>query len=176
MRSLIVLSMFLLFVFCSTGCDNSSKYKAFIQSHDAIHPGMSISEAFEAGLADYLILMGNKNVAGGTLQKRQPAGETCRRYIFDISYYNSSPPGKFSVRVFCNMNEPTAAQVIPPKSFTGKQEFLNALDSDYATWAPSMSFRVESPPKRFFGVYDHYEIRTDAKGKVTSVSPINISK
>ncbi len=176
MKSRIVLSIILLLLMlCCIGCDKSGKHEAFMGSHDAIRPGMSIGEAFDAGLADYLVLMGNKNVAGGTLEERQPVSATCKRYVLDIAH-SSVSPGRFSVRVFCNMNEPTAPEVIPPKFFNSKREFIIALHNDYRTWANSMSFRVELPPKRFFGGYDHYEIRTDAEGKVASVSPISISK
>jgi len=168
--------LLLLFVMCFAGCSKSSKHKAFIRSHDAIHPGMSIRQAFESGLADYLILMKNKNVPGGTLPGKQPVSSTCNRHVLEIAYFASSLSGVFWVRVYCGVNEPSAPQVIPERSFKNKKEFLSALDSDYATWAKSMSFRVVSPPKELFGVYDNYEIITDAEGKVASVSPINVSR
>jgi hypothetical protein len=137
---------------------------------------MSIRQVFESGLADYLILMKNKNVPGGTLPEKQPVSSTCERHVLDITYFASSLSGDFWVRVYCGMNEPSAAQVIPERSFKNKKEFLSALDSDYAARAKSMSFRVASPPKQLFGVYDNYEIITDAEGKVASVSPINVSR
>ncbi|HEY3308944.1 MAG TPA: hypothetical protein VGJ93_10865 [Desulfuromonadaceae bacterium] len=168
--------LLLLFVMCFAGCSKSSKYKAFIRSHDAIHPGMSIRQAFESGLSDYLIQMKNKNIPGGTLSEKQPVSNACNRHLLDISYFSSSGSGNFWVRIYCGINEPSAPQVIPERSFKNKEEFLKALDSDYATWAKSMSFKVESPPKQLFGVYDNYEIITDAEGKVASVSPINVSK
>jgi hypothetical protein len=136
---------------------------------------MPISEAFDAGLADYLVLMGNKNVAGGTLEERQPVSATCRRHVLDITC-NAASSRPFSVRVFCNMNEPAATEVIPPRYFSNRRELIIGLHSFYRTWAKSMSFRVESPPNELFGVYDHYEIKTDAEGKVASVSPILKSK
>ena len=50
---------------CAMGRD-SSDYSSFLASHDAIRPGMSMQQVFEAGLADYLIKLGGKNVAGST--------------------------------------------------------------------------------------------------------------
>jgi hypothetical protein len=116
---------------------------------------MSIREVFESGLADYLIRMGVKNVPGGTVPQKQPVSATCKRYVLDIFHFGSS----FWVRVYCNINDSSAQQVIPEKSFSSKEEFLQALDSMYGQWASSMAFRVESPAKRLFGftiitVYD----------------------
>lgn len=152
------------------GCNG--RYQAFEKSHDSIRIGMSIRQVFESGLADYLIQMKNKNVPGGTLTEKQPVSNTCKRHVLDITYFDSSFSGAFWVRVYCGMNEPSAPQVIPERSFKNKEEFLQALDTEYASVARSMEFRVESPPKRLFGVYDHYDFTMGQEGKVITVSPI----
>jgi hypothetical protein len=35
-----------------------------------------------------------------------------------------------------------------------------------------MTFRVQSPPKELFGVYDHYIFTIDETGRVASVSEV----
>jgi hypothetical protein len=155
------------------GC--SGEYQTFENSHDSIRTGMSLRQVFESGLADYLIRMKNKNVPGATLPVKQPVSNACKRHVLDISYFNSSFSGAFWVRVFCGMNEPSAPQVIPERSFKNKEEFLQALDTTYASFARSMEFRVESPPKKMFGVYDHYTFTTDETGKVSAISPVKLA-
>ena len=149
-----------------------AKFWAFQKSHDSIRVGMSLREVFDSGLADYLMRLGNKNVPGGTLMEKQPVSSDCKRHVLDIHYFGSVPPAAFWVRVYCNMNGPSDKQVIPAQSFRTKKEFLKALDEIYAPWAKSMEFSVESPPKRLFGVYDHYNFTTDETGRVSSVSEI----
>lgn len=151
------------------GCNG--KDRAFQKSHDSIRIGMTLREVFDAGLADYLIRMRNKNVPGGTLPNKQPISETCKRYVVDIYYFEP----EFWVRVYCGMNEPSSPQVIPQRSFKNKQEFLQALDTIYAPWIRSLEFRVESPPKQLFGVYDHYKFTIDEAGSVITVSPVIFS-
>lgn len=74
------------------------------------------------------------------------------------------------------MNEPSASQVIPAGSFKTKREFLQALDSVYASWARNMEFRAESPPLEAFVSYDHYLFTTDQQGRVATVSPVFLSR
>jgi len=73
------------------------------------------------------------------------------------------------------MNEPSALQVIPESSFKTKQEFLQALDSVYASPVKHMEFRVASPPREPFGTYDRYFFTTDQQGRVVTVSPVLLS-
>lgn len=153
-------------VACSEG-----RAKAFVISHDAIRPGMSLREVFDAGLADYLESMGTKNVPGATLPDKQPASSACKRHVLDIAF-----SGGFRVRVYCGMNSPTASELVPMGEFKDKQALLQALDQDYASWAANMEFRVESPPREIFGIYDHYRFVTDAQGRIIMVSPVIVSR
>jgi len=154
---------------------NSGDYQSFVASHDAIRPGMSIRQVFEAGLADYLINAGGKNVPGSTVPEKQPASAECRRHVFDVHYGGGDPmrkaSGGFSVRVYCNMNGPSDREVAPQGSFQTTREFLEGLDA-FSVWAKHMSFRVESPALKIGGVYDNYSFATDETGKVLTVSPI----
>lgn len=152
------------------GCSEESN-QAFLRSHDAIHRGMTMREVFEAGLADYMKGMGTKNVPGATLPERQPVSSNCARHVLDISY-----SGAFWVRVYCGMNSPSAPQLVPEETFDDRQAFLRALDADYASWARNMEFRVESPPRELFGIYDHYRFTTDQEGRVDKVSPVISSR
>ena len=160
---------------CVMGRD-SSGYRSFIASHDAIRPGMSIRQVFEAGLADYLIKAGSKNVPGSTVPDKQPVSADCRRHVFDVHYGGGDPmrkaPGGFSVRVYCDMNGPSDRQVAPQGAFQTAREFLDGLEA-FSVWTKNMSFRVESPPLEIGGVYDSYSFTTDQAGLVATVSPIN---
>ena len=154
------------------GCSEQS-YHSFVASHDAIRPGMTIGEAFDAGLADYMVDMGVKNIPGATRPEKGPASAACERHVLDIFYTAVFPaPALFRIRIYCNINAPSALQVMPENSFKTKQEFLQALDSIYASWAQYMEFRVESPPLEAFGTYNHYLFTTDQQGRVVTVSPI----
>jgi hypothetical protein len=62
--------------------------------------------------------------------------------------------------------------MIPKQSFDSKEDLLKALSTTYRSWAKSMKFRVESPPKFVDGVYDYYEVTINQHGRVSSVSPI----
>lgn len=156
-----------------TGCTLTNEYRAFRKSHEAIQSDMTLQQVFERGLADYLITMKTKNIPGATLPERQPVSKTCDRHVFDVGYWRVAPnPGEFYIRVYCNQNEPSSTQVEPERSFKSKEEFVQALGTIYSPWVKSMGFRVESPPKRIGGVYDHYEFTIDENGKVSSVSPI----
>ena len=160
---------------CALGRD-SSDYLSFVASHHAIRPGMAIRQVFEAGLADYLIKLGGKNVPGSTLPEKEPVSADCRRHVLDVSYGSGDlrTPGGFYVRVYCNMNGPSDRQVMPQGSFQTKGAFLQGLET-YSSWATSMSFRVESPPLDIGGVYDSYNFATDESGKIATVSSINKS-
>ncbi|UVT18242.1 MAG: hypothetical protein H8K03_22120 (plasmid) [Nitrospira sp.] len=152
-------------------------YQLFMASHDAIRPGMTMGEVFGSGLADYMVDMGVKNVPGATQPENQPASAACKRHVLDVTYVAGFPASPvFRIRLYCNMNEPSAGQVIPEHSFKTKQEFLEALDSMYASWAKYMEFRIESPPLEAFGAYDHYLFTTDQQGRVATVSPILLAQ
>jgi hypothetical protein len=157
---------------------DSSNYLSFVASRDAIRPGMSIREVFEAGLADYLIKLESKGVPGSTVPEKQPVSAECRRHVFEVHYGSGSgdlrTPGGFHVRVYCNMNGPSDRQVTPQGSFQTKRDLLQGLET-YASWAKSMSFRVESPPLKIGGVYDSYSFSTDESGKIATVSSIDKS-
>ena len=158
------------------GCSERS-YQSFVASHDTIRPGMTIGEVFDSGLADYMVGMGVKNAPGAMRPEKEPASAACKRHVLDISYSSVLPASAvFRVRLYCNMNESSASQVIPAGSFKNKQEFLQALDSVYASWASNMEFRVESPPLEAFGSYDHYLFTTDQQGRVAAVSPVFLSR
>jgi hypothetical protein len=173
---LLIGTFFLLVVTCIPGCFGKDDYRAFLKSHDSIHLNMNLREVFDAGLADYQIRLGIKNVPGATLREKEPASKSCQRYVLDIHHFDSLYGGAgWNIRVYCNMNLPSAPQVIPERSYKDKQEFLQALDTVYASWASSMEFRVESPPRELFGIYDHYTFTTDHEGKVATVSPVNLS-
>lgn len=150
----------------SCGGRESGDYLSFVASHDAIRPGMSMPQAFEAGLADYLAKAGGKNVPGSTLPGRQPISAQCRRHVFDVHHGSG-----FTIRVYCNMNGPSDRQVTPQGSFQSRSDFLRGLET-YAPWAKSMSFRVESPPLKVGGVYDSYSFSTDESARVAAVSSI----
>jgi len=158
-----------------SGCAEKTDYDVFKKSHDAIKPGMSLRAVFDAGLADYLVRMKNKSIAGNTLNEKQPVSAACKCNVLEISYFESPSPGSFQVRVYCNMNEPSAAQLIPGQTFAKKEELLPALDGVYTSWARSMEFRVQSPPQSQFGAYDHFIFTTDGEGRVKTVSPVVFS-
>lgn len=173
---LFIGTFFLLVVTCIPGCFEKGDYQAFVKSHDSIRHNMTLREVFDAGLADYQIRLGIKNVPGATLRAQEPVSKSCQRYVLDINHFESLYGGVgWYVRVYCNINTPSAPQVIPQRLYKTKQEFLQALDTDYASWARSMEFRVESPPRELFGIYDHYTFTTDHEGKVATVSPVILS-
>jgi hypothetical protein len=157
----------------SCGSRDSGDYLSFLASHDSIRPGMSIRQVFEAGLIDYMIKAGGKNVPGSTLPEKQPVSAECRRHVFE-AHYGSGDPGSYYIRVYCNMNGPSDRQVTPQGLFQSRTDFLRGLETS-SSWARSMSFRVESPPLKIGGVYDSYNFSTDESGKVASVSSINKS-
>lgn len=157
---------------------NGSDYLSFVASHDAIRPGMTMRQAFEAGLADYLVAVGGKNVPGATVPENEPVSADCRRHVFDVHYGSGDArlgaPGGFSVRVYCNMNGPSDRQVTPPGAFAAKGDLLQGLET-YSSWTKSMRFRVESPPLKIGGVYDSYTFATNESGTIATVSPIHTS-
>lgn len=169
--------LFLLVVTCIAGCSGNGDYQAFLRSHDSIRVNMTLGEVFDAGLADYQIRLGIKNIPGATLSKKQPVSSACDRHVLDIHHFESLYGGAgWIIRVYCNMNNPSATQVIPARSYKSKQEFLQALDTVYASWASSMEFTVESPPQELFGGYNHYKFTTDQYGRVATVSPVILSR
>lgn len=148
------------------GCSDGDR-QSFQDSHDRLREGMSLGEVFDAGLADYLARSGQKNAPGATLRAHQPVSVACMQYVLDIAY-----SGAFVVRVYCNRNDPSAPQIVPERFYANKRQLIAALDTAYAPFARNMMFRIESPPKRAFGIYDHYSITTDAGGRVATVSPV----
>jgi hypothetical protein len=161
-------------ILLASGCTFTEDYRAFRETHNSIQPLMAFSEVFSQSLADYLILLKGKNIAGHTLVENQPVSDACERYVLDVRYSRVTPnPGAFHVYVFCNSNLPSSRQIMPKQSFDDKEGFLMALSTTYRSWAKSMRFRVESPPKFVGGVYDHYEFTINQHGRVSSVSPID---
>jgi hypothetical protein len=128
---------------------------------------MSLTQVFESGLAEYLIRSDGKNTTGATLPEKVPVSRECTRHVVDIH----SGGGAFSVRVYCNMNGPSDRQLVAPRVFSTKDEFLNGLEQ-YGQWTRFLRFRVESPALKIGGVYDSYEFVIDEAGKVSSVSVI----
>lgn len=151
------------------GCSKAEN-KAFLKSHDSIKIGMTLGDVFGSGLAEYLRIMGVKNVPGATVAGRQPASSGCSRHVLDVAF-----TGIFQVRVYCDMNSPSALQLAPGRTFENEQALRRALDTEYAAWGRNMEFRVESPPRQIGGIYDHYRIVTDRQGQVALVSPIVVS-
>ena len=131
---------------------------------------MSLKQVFQSGLAEYLIRSDGKNTAGATLPEKVPVSSECTRHVVDIH----SSGGAFSVRVYCNMNGPSDRQLVAPRVFSTKGDFLDGLDQ-YGQWMRSLRFRVESPALKVGGVYDSYEFVIDEAGKVTSVSVIKLA-
>jgi hypothetical protein len=148
------------------GCSRGER-EAFERSHDAVKTGMSVAEMFDAGLADYLSVSGVKNAPGATLPERQPVSADCRRHVLDVSFSRG-----FIVRLHCDRNEPGASELVPERVFADKRQLIDALGSVYASYAADMEFRVESPPRSLFGIFDHYLVRTGPEGRVVSVSPV----
>ena len=151
---------------------DSSDYRSFVASHDAIRPGMTIRQAFEAHLVDYLFTRGG-NMSGSTVPAKEPVSSECRRHVFDVHYGSGdlSTSAGFSVRVYCNMNGPSDRQVAPQGLFHTKGGFLEGLET-YSSWTHSMSFRIESPSLKIGGVFDSYNFSTDDTGKIATVSAI----
>lgn len=158
---------------CMTMSRNGSDYKAFVASHDAIRPGMSVRQVFEAGVADYMVAVGSKNVPGATVSAKEPVSPECRRHVVDVghAYDRATSRGGFTISVYCNMNGPSDRQLVPRRALSTKLDLLQALEA-YSPWVGSMSFRVESPPLQIGGVYDSYEFSTDENGKIAKVSSI----
>ena len=151
------------------GCSRGER-EAFERSRDAMKTGMTVAEMFDAGLADYLSLSGVKNAPGVTLPEREPASADCRRHVLDVSF-----SGRFTVRLYCDRNEPRAPELVPEGVFADKRQLIDALGSIYAFYASDMEFRVESPPKSLFGIFDYYLVRTGPDGRVVSISPVMTS-
>ncbi len=162
-----------LMVLIVSSCTFTEDYRAFRNSHDSIQLQMTFRKVFEQSLADYMILLKGKNIPGHTLVENQPVSKACKRYVLDIRYYREMPnPVAFHVFVFCNRNSLTSKPLIPKQSFDNKEDLLKALGTTYRSWAKSMKFTVESPPKFIGGVYDHYEFTINQYGRVSCVSPI----
>lgn len=149
-----------------TGCTDEAR-EAFNDSKHGVRIGMTLGEVLDSGVADYLISAGPKNVAGATVTKHQPVSENCRRHVLDISYSS-----RFSVRVYCGQNEPSARIVMPERLYTNKQQLVRALDDIYGPVARNMEFRIESPPRHIFGVFEYFLVRTGPDGRVSYVSEL----
>lgn len=148
------------------GCSRGER-EAFERSHDAMRIGMTVAEMFDAGLADYLSLSGVKNAPGVTLPERQPVSVDCRQHVLDVLFSS-----RFIVRLYCDRNEPGAPELVPERVFADKRQLIDALGSVYVSYAANMEFRVESPPKSLFGIFDYYLVRTGPEGRVVSISPV----
>lgn len=68
------------------------------------------------------------------------------------------------------MKGPTAPQLVPERTFSDNETLLRALDADCISEARNMEFRVESPPRELFGIYDHYVLSTDEEESIDRVS------
>lgn len=157
------------------GCSKTEE-DAFRNSHDSIKIGMTLGEVFGSGLAEYLRIMGVKNAPGATVARKRPASSRCARHVLDVTFTGVFPaPGEFQVRVYCDMNSPSALQLVPARKFENEQALQRALDTEYAPWARNMEFRVESPPRQIGGVYDHYSFVFDHEGRVALLSPILVA-
>lgn len=148
------------------GCARGER-EAFERSHDAVKIGMTVAQMFDAGLADYLSISGVKNAPGATVPERQPVSAECRRHVLDVSF-----SGRFIMRLYCDRNDPGAPELVPGRIFSDKRQLIDALGSVYASYAANMEFRVESPPKFMFGVYDYYLVSLGPEGRVVSISPV----
>ncbi len=160
-----------------TACGRSSgDYRSFVASHDAIRPGMTVRQLFEAGLADYLMQSGGKNVPGTTLPQNMPVSPACGSHVVDIHYGPGdwARRGGFSIRLACKTTPQSDRPLAPPRAFSTRSDFLAGLDQE-AQWTRSMAFRVESPPLKIGGVYDSYDVVVDEQGKVRAVSAIRRS-
>ena len=71
-----------LIVLLASGCTFTEDYRTFRETHDSIQSQMAFSEVFSQSLADYLILLKVKNIAGQTLVENQPV--SVMFLIFDI--------------------------------------------------------------------------------------------
>lgn len=147
----------------------SNQYQAFLRSHAAIRPEMTLRQVLEAGLADYKGRVG-ANLPGGTVPRKQPVSEGCRRYVLDMSFPKDLE-GPFFIQVFCNQNGPSGRVLVPARSFESKTDFLQALETEYSSWARSMEFTISSP-EAFFGPLHHYNFVLDENGRVATVSPV----
>lgn len=156
--------------FATASCASEAR-EAFDESQHGVRMGMTLGEVFKFGLADYLISASPKNVAGATITSHRPVSENCRRHVLDISY-----SAGFSVRVYCRQNEPSARMVMPERFYTNKRQLFRALDDIYAPVARNMEFRIESPPRRVFGIFEYFLVRTGPDGRVSYVSEIYRSR
>jgi hypothetical protein len=139
----------------------------FLDSQRSIHAGMTMREAFDSGLADYMTSAGLINISGTTSIGKNPVGIKCARHLLNISFN-----GMFKVRVYCSMTSSLASQLIPDRIFKDKQTLLQALDTDYASWIKNGEFKIVSPQQKLFGAYDYFVIATNRMGRIDMVSPI----
>lgn len=160
----IALLAFLVLIF--PGC-SSNQQALFERSRASIQVGMTLGEALDSGLGEYLQASGSKNLAGASELGKSTAGGRCKRHVLEVDFH-----GEFIVRVYCDSNTPSAAQLVPARRFDSTRALRSALDSDYRSWSANLHFRVESPPRALLGSYDHYGFSTDAGGRVGAVSAI----
>lgn len=133
--------------------------------------GMTVRDAFEAGIADYLEAMGTKNAPGATRAEKQPASGGCARHVIDVAYSDG-----YRVTVYCGINSPSSPKLVPTRRFRAKAQLLRALDTDYSRWTGNLELSIESPPRAAFGVYDHYRFTTNRDGRVDGVSSVSSAK
>jgi hypothetical protein len=62
--------------------------------------------------------------------------------------------------------------IAPPQYYSSERQLRQALDDHYKPYAANMEFRVESPPRKAFGAFDYYIVRTGMDGRVNYVSII----
>jgi len=97
------------------GCSITAD-KAFEVSQRNIRGGMTLGEAFDSGLAKYLLSASPKNVVGATLPEHQPVSTTCTRFVFDISHSSG-----FQTRVYCERNAPSSRMIAPPQYYSSER-------------------------------------------------------
>lgn len=169
MRRRRAVQLILCLALSGAACDarHSRQYRLFESAHNAIHPGMSLGQVFDAGLAAYIADDG-PNTPGSTVSNRQPASVECTRHVIEIMRAN---PG-FLVRVYCNMNGPSDRQLVPERRYATTHDFVAGLGRDYATWLRYLEFGVQSPALQIGGVYDTFTFSIDGNGTVDKVSAL----
>lgn len=139
----------------------------FQRAHASLEIGMTLGEALQGGLGDYLQASGSKNLAGASRSGSPLDNGQCKRHVLDVLY-----AGTYIVRVYCDSNIPSARQLMPERRLDSARAVRHAIDLEYRKWTANLQFRVESPPRSLFGSYDHFRFSTDGGGRIDAVSPI----